>query len=485
MKRIIFLTVSVILMFIVSDLCVNITSACDVAVISGKVTANGRPVLWKNRDHELNWMQEVTFNEGENPEVGGSIRVIDWSLIISVITSGGINEAGFAITNATVYDDNFIHDTITNADTEIVEKALKVCKTVGDFENLLDHWHEDPANNYKMVSSNFAVIDAHGGAAVYEAFTGLGYETYTSKIDYIKFDANTAEKGFINRTNHNSLVEVYIDENSTIREGRASDILSDLLEEDRLDYVSVMQELAKDVCGDVERDGNGDFLDTKNCISRAITNLSFVVDGVSAGSDPKFSTFWCNLGEPAVGIFVPYFPAAKKIPFYAWAEDDEKGMESLNITPYCLLNKAISDMELVIYEHNDRAFISNTDYSNMEFSIFEQNDLSFILNTNYSMNYEKLLGIQAWIVPLENTLIEKTEEYLDKAFQNELLMTSENLLDFSLYCSEFAYKNYIHESDSYMAWDYKIPVQDSTSDQEEDEPLSWILSFFKLLFSFF
>ena len=316
MKRIIFLTV--FLMFIVSELCVNRVLACDIAVISGNVTANGRPVLWKNRDNQFNWMQELTFKKGENPEVGGSIRVIDWSLIISVITSGGINEAGFAITNTSVHDNNPIHDNITNADTEVVEKALKTCETVEDFENLLDHWHEDPLNDYKMITANFAVIDAYGGAAIYEAFTGLGSDTYTSKIDYIKFDANTAEKGFVSRTNHNSLVDVMFRENSVIRKDRADSILSHLLEEDRLDYVSVMQELAKDICGNEEKDEYCDSFDTKNCINRAATNLSFVVDGVQKGSDPKFSTFWCNLGEPATGVFVPYFPAAKKVSFYAW-----------------------------------------------------------------------------------------------------------------------------------------------------------------------
>jgi len=46
------------------------TSACTVAVISGKYTKDGRPLLWKNRDTNYINNQIMFFNEGKYDFMG-------------------------------------------------------------------------------------------------------------------------------------------------------------------------------------------------------------------------------------------------------------------------------------------------------------------------------------------------------------------------------------------------------------------------------
>ena len=179
MKRILFLTLLFGFLF-------QQGIACTTAIISGKYTKDGRPMMWKVRDSDYAKNSLMYFNDGKYSYVG---------LINSEDTEGkqvwgGSNSAGFSIMNSASFNVN-LGDTTSKKDLEgyFMRKALQSCATLEEFEELL-------RNNPKPMglAAHFGVIDAKGGAAFYEV------NNYT----FTKFDANdpaVAPNGYVLRTN--------------------------------------------------------------------------------------------------------------------------------------------------------------------------------------------------------------------------------------------------------------------------------------------
>ncbi len=161
--------------------------ACTTFIISGKYTADGKPILFKNRDTKQMQNSLAFFNDGKYQYIGLVDGIENWDEMVW----GGYNEIGFAIINSAAYNNN-IGDTSKFMDQEgvIMKLALQTCKTLEDFENLL-YTIPKPSG----LDANFGVIDASGGAAFYE----------TGNYSFIKVDANdpkNAPNGILVRTNH-------------------------------------------------------------------------------------------------------------------------------------------------------------------------------------------------------------------------------------------------------------------------------------------
>ena len=114
-------------------LAITSVTACTTAVISGKATKDGRPMLWKNRDTWAVNNKIMIFHDGKYTYTG---------LVNSKDKTGksiwiGYNSAGFAIMNSASY--NLNNDTIKQTGTEgrLMKRALQTCATVDDFEKLL------------------------------------------------------------------------------------------------------------------------------------------------------------------------------------------------------------------------------------------------------------------------------------------------------------------------------------------------------------
>ncbi|MDE6225039.1 MAG: C45 family peptidase, partial [Muribaculaceae bacterium] len=142
-------------------LSVQASIACTSAIISGKVTKNGRPLLWKHRDtgNEQNFIARVAPEGNKYGFValyngGDSLLESAWM---------GMNDAGFAIMNTASY--NLMPDTAKFVDQEgvVMRKALETCRTLIDFENLLASLPKPLG-----VQANFGVLDANGNGAYYE-----------------------------------------------------------------------------------------------------------------------------------------------------------------------------------------------------------------------------------------------------------------------------------------------------------------------------
>ena len=107
--------------------------ACTSAIFTGKITADGRPLMWKHRDtgQENNKIEYVTgekykflalYNSPDNLKEA-------WT---------GTNEVGFSIMNTASY--NLKYDDVPSnqmdREGEVMYKALATCKTLKDFATM-------------------------------------------------------------------------------------------------------------------------------------------------------------------------------------------------------------------------------------------------------------------------------------------------------------------------------------------------------------
>ncbi len=283
--------------------------ACTTAVISGKATADGRPLLWKNRDIS-NTKNEVAFiTDGKyavTAQVNSGERKSIWM---------GVNSAGLCIENSLCRDLTGPEDAKGPGNGSFMLKALQNCATVAEVEALL----EETNKTGRTTNGSFGVIDAHGGAVLFEA----------APHRYVKFDANdpqAAPDGIIVRSNFSctgqnlecpppasKIGALY----SAERYLRAAAVLAP--EAGKIDVKTLLRACARDLA---DADGtphpgsvNGrpgelpEFIPTKNTISRTTTVSWAVFHGVKAGENPLLTTMWLGLGDPKFSAAVPCWVA--------------------------------------------------------------------------------------------------------------------------------------------------------------------------------
>ena len=306
--------------------------ACTSAIITGKATPNGRPLMWKHRDTgELN--NKVKYFKGEKYTFYALINSPDamkneaWT---------GTNEVGFSIMNTASYNlknDNVPSDQM-DKEGEVMFKALATCRTLADFEKLLDKYKRPMG-----VEANFGVIDAEGGAAYYE----VNNDTWT-KID--ANDPKIAPQGYIIYTNHSYTGRLdegmgyvrYTAAEKIMKEhiGRNGDITAKWIMQNlsRTFYHSVLGiDLNKDK--ELVEKCNGWFID-QDFIPRKSSSCSIVVEGVKKGENPANTVMWTILGYPPIGITVPLMVAnGNNIPSFMTAD----GTENAQMCDWVLKNK--------------------------------------------------------------------------------------------------------------------------------------------------
>lgn len=279
--------------------------ACTTGVVSGKATVDGRPLLWKNRDAPYKDNQVVYFDDGKYAcmaVVNAGQRKTIWM---------GVNEAGFCIENSVTRD-------LSQPGAKglgnggFMLRALQQCATVEEFETLLKN-----TNGARATNANFGVIDAEGGAAIFES----------SPSEFQKFDANdpkVAPHGYVVRSNFSFMGSGAIDLNderelagiySGGRYLRGCQLMDLALADGKVSHRYLLQHNTRDfadatgfaVVGSI----NGEVgtlpasLDTSHTISRRTSVSAAVFHGVKPGEDPRLTTMWVMLGEPAFTIAVP------------------------------------------------------------------------------------------------------------------------------------------------------------------------------------
>jgi hypothetical protein len=258
--------------------------ACTIAVVSGSVTIDGRPLLWKNRDvSQLDQLVRF-FDDGSR---GGYLTLLTSNVNETTTSYVGVNDAGFSIMNSIAYDLS-THGPTSHG--SLMKRALRECGSVAEFEALLVASSGDRG----YIWSNFGVIDSQGEAAIFEV----------NDWDYRRYDADD-EGGFVVRANNSVWGGGYLGS----RYERAQLLLTDTAAAGQLDSQFFTQVLSRDL-GEVPGMPCGQWSTIEPAINRHLTRSSVIVHGVLAGEDPRLTTFWTCLGEPSCGIFVPLWSSA-------------------------------------------------------------------------------------------------------------------------------------------------------------------------------
>lgn len=285
--------------------------ACTSAVVSGRVTPDGRPLLWKNRDTDF-MRNHIAYVQGEKYSFIANVNSDNFWQSASLPRGEtglkeawmGTNEAGFAIMNTQSYNLVEVKDGEERgaANGRVIYRALEVCTTVQDFCHLLDTLQKP-----SYIEANFGVIDAQGGALMLE----VDYDKYTV------FDANNpkdAPYGYVARTNFSFAGEVnqgagyvrYMEADAVLMKASAmggitpQGIMCDLSRSFRNAVLGV--DLRKGCCNKPQ--GTGWFVD-QDFIPRSSTSCSIVVQGVKPGERAELTTMWTLLGYPPTGVTVP------------------------------------------------------------------------------------------------------------------------------------------------------------------------------------
>ena len=282
------------------------SNACTSIIVSGKVTPDGRPYIFKNRDtHDLDNL--AIQIQGPRYRFIGIVATKD-TLYKSVWS--GHNEVGFAIANTAAYnlngepepgkprpqgDDN---------DGILMRKALGTCRTLGDFEHLLD---SIKAQGPIPSNSNFAVLDAEGGVAYYET----GYK------GYVKYDANdplVAPYGFIVRTNHGMSGERSLDQ-GVERYLAISDYAARAAFANDLGFENIIRKVTRNLKHGLTQidlhdfqpqdDSQPVYFPFRDFIPRYLTASAQLIQGVKENESPLLTTAWTIVGSPLTTVAIP------------------------------------------------------------------------------------------------------------------------------------------------------------------------------------
>lgn len=372
---------------------------CTVAVVSGKATVDGRPLLWKNRDTS-NFDNEVAFfNDGKYPYIGvinAGDRTQVWM---------GVNSEGFCIMNSESQD---LEGDTLDAEGYFMKQALMECATSDDFEQLLLKTNKTG----RETKANFGVIDATGAAVFFET----GNHTFT------KFDANDPEVAplsFIVRANFAMTAVDTSKSYGQVRYKRANELFEEFVKQNKLSHKTILRHIARDLVNEKtdpyplpfegqEDDKPAGFIRTYNSINRFRTASCAVFHGVLPNENPLLTTMWVILGEPICGVAVPLWVAAGDVP------------PALDGEPTSLLNDLIQQIEAKAYPDTSLKRYVNTNVlvnqrrNGILSKLLTLEDTIFKISEKQLLEWKNEFSLPESILAFEKMVVEKVEKKLKK-----------------------------------------------------------------------
>ncbi|MBM6734713.1 hypothetical protein H7U35_05705 [Mediterranea massiliensis] len=275
--------------------------ACTSAVVSGRATPDGRPLLWKHRDTDF-LQNHVEYVRGEKYDFIAVVNSADFRQKREAWI--GTNSAGFALMNTQSYNLVDVKDDEERgaANGRVIYRALEVCATVDDFRHFLDTIAKP-----SLIEANFGAIDAQGGAMMFEV------DYYTYKI-YDANDPATAPDGYVARTNFSQSGQ-YGPGAGVVRYQEAVRVLDPLAHAQAVTPRHIFDDLSRSFHNCVlgidlkeasftDADASGWFVD-QDFIPRSSSSCSVVVQGVKKGESATLTTMWTVLGYAPTGVAVP------------------------------------------------------------------------------------------------------------------------------------------------------------------------------------
>lgn len=280
--------------------CGTVSDACTSAIISGDITKSGRPLLWKHRDTgEENNKVERFLPSDSTYEYVALYNASDTKCEEAWI---GFNSKGFAIMNTASY--NIKDDDVKDMDKEgfLMSKALSVCSTVDDFEDLLKKLPKPLG-----VEANFGVIDAIGNGAYFE----------TNNTTYKKYDIKNSPRGVLIRTNYSHSGRK--DEGfGYIREKNAEVLLEPYIKAKNIEPATLTEYLSRSfyhsLIGKDFAGGNETWVVDQDFIPRRSSSATVVIEGVKPSEDAGYTTMWVGLGYPPCSEIRPVWLGESGLP---------------------------------------------------------------------------------------------------------------------------------------------------------------------------
>ena len=309
----IWVSASFMAMIVASSMCFSKegTEECTTAVISGLATTDGRPIIWKNRDSDFLSNKVIYVKEQPYSYLG---------LINSEDTSGrqvwvGLNSQGFAIMNSVAYN---LPEPGQIKDLEglIMADALRTCATVDDFETFIK---KNLSPDFGS-QANFGVIDAQGGAALFEVYN-KGYKRWNADDFPEKYIVNTN----FARSGKEDKGKGYL------RFDRASKLFTQV-PDSKISHEYIIQAASRDIGNALLNvpapsewkklpSDKPYWVYSNHSPDRNWTSSAVIIHGAKKGAKNDHTTMWVMLGEPLTTIAVPLWVEAGEPPAELWQEE--------------------------------------------------------------------------------------------------------------------------------------------------------------------
>ena len=369
MKRIVILA-----FLLLSIITIQKSNACTSIIISGKYTADGRPIMWKHRDTSSENNKLIYFS-GQKYDYIGMVSTETENKSVWM----GMNSAGFCIMNTVSYNINNGNDYDKGyGEGQVMAMALASCATLDDFEKLIKSLDRPTG-----LAANFGVIDAHGGAAYFE----IGDKALI-KIDVN--DQDLAPLGYVVRTNYSANGNPELGQGYS-RYITASDEFYKCAMQNDLTVKAILRVAERNLVNGFTGDNLLDLatgqdelrmVHFKDNIARKTSTSSVIFKGVKQGNDPMATQMWTIGGWPLATPAIPVWMNKEKLlPSLLSAPEGE--------------NAAMCDMALAA----KRAAMPVTRGHGQDYI-----NINKVYNTDGS-------GYIQWIIPLEKEILNLTESH--------------------------------------------------------------------------
>ena len=301
-----------LLVFLFAD--IYVSYACTSVIISGKVTEDGRPIMWKNRDSG-GGQNMMMFIKGKKYDFVG---VVAPGVTKPQSVWGGVNSAGLCIMNTMSYNVNIrsAEGRTSSGNGNIQYDALSNCKDMDEFEAYLKALKQPTG-----LTTNLGVIDAKGNCAYFECHN-YGYTKYDVN------DPKVAPEGFIARSNFSISTHPASEGKGQIRFMEAERQVRRALADRTVNVDFILNNLARSYSnpllgvdlksGNFNKPKTNGWYADEDFISRYTSLSSMVFQGVKGNEKPELTTMWTLIGYPAASVCVP-----------VWVKGGEKGLPKM------------------------------------------------------------------------------------------------------------------------------------------------------------
>lgn len=285
---------------------------CTSLIAAGTGTFDGAPLLWKNRDNPTELSNKVVFVDDKPYSY---LALVDGQPANGHLAWASLNAAGFGLANTATT--NLPPMEPSGNPAILMGDAARTCATVDEFEQFL----KQNFGKNRGTRSNFLVVDARGGAAIFE----------THANGFKRLNAVDAPEQYLGNTNFSRSGTadqgggyMRFDREATLLKAAPGGRLS-------VDYVFqiMSRDLGHPLLQHPERAQWKTFppdkpvwLHTNYTIDRPSTASAVVIHEVKPGEDPRLATMWVVLGEPLTSVAVPLWVAAGTPPSELWDGED-------------------------------------------------------------------------------------------------------------------------------------------------------------------